>query len=228
LALSRLNELIKTCEKAYERYEFFKVYHALNNFFATDLSATYLDILKDRLYTGRADGLPRRASQTVIYKLVESLCSLMAPITSFLSDEVYGFLPGKKDGSIFERPFPAVDSRYENPQLTADFEVLLEIRATVAKELEELRRQKVIGSSLDAKVQLTVSDEKAKVLDRYKKHLREFLIVSQVSYQAGPAFSLKADKADGEKCVRCWHYSEQTGKEPRFEGACEKCVEALA
>ncbi len=231
-AMLRLNELVKTCEKAYDRYEFFKVYHALNNFFAVDLSATYLDILKDRLYTWKPNGNARKSSQTVFYHLVESLCGLMAPITSFLSDEVYGFLPHTKTQSIFELGFPKVDAKLENPNLLADFEVLLEVRALVSKELEELRRQKVIGSSLDAQVNLTVSEQKAKTLDRYKQHLREFLIVSQVSYQTsektGAEFSMTAGKAEGIKCYRCWHYSLQTGKNSKFPEACEKCVEALS
>src|SRR5690606_13268969 len=157
------------------------------------------------LYTAKATGLPRRASQTVFYKMVETLCGLMAPITSFLSDEVYSFLPGQKNKSIFEVSFPQA-SEIENPSLLADLESLLEVRAFVSKELEELRRQKVIGSSLDARVSLKVPEEKSKVLDRYKEHLREFLIVSQISYQIGSSMEMTAGKAEGEKCARCWHY----------------------
>lgn len=227
-ALIRLNTLIEKCRNAYDRYEFFKVYHALNNFFTVELSATYLDILKDRLYTGKQNGRARRSSQTVFYHLVENLCSLMAPVTSFLSDEVYGFLPGRNCDSIFERAFPKTQNEWQNPSLVEDFETLLEVRAFVSKELEELRRQRVIGSSLDARIELELPEQKSKVLDRFRPHLREFFIVSQIEYKAGSGLSLKASKADGEKCVRCWHYSTQTGSSPQFPGVCEKCVEALS
>jgi isoleucyl-tRNA synthetase len=159
--------------------------------------------------------------------MIEVLCGLMAPITSFLADEVHGFLPAAS-GSIFEKGFPEPDAAYEDRNLMADFEILLEIRSLVSKDLEELRRQKVIGSSLDAGVKLTIPEEKAKVLDRYRPYLREFLIVSQISYQTGAKLEVTAGKAEGEKCARCWYYSPLTGKDPRFPGVCEKCVEALS
>lgn len=227
-ALVRLNELTARCEKAYDKYEFFKVYHALNNFFTVDLSATYLDILKDRLYTGKVNGIPRRSSQTVFFEMTKALCKIMAPITSFLAEEVYSFLPGTEGQSVFEQSFPEVRSEWTKPELMGDFEVLLEVRSFVSKELEDLRRQKVIGSSLDAKIELKLPEEKAKILDRYKPFLREFLIVSQISYAVGSSMELVAGKAEGEKCLRCWHYSKLTGANDQFPGACEKCVEALS
>ncbi|MGE4132755.1 MAG: isoleucine--tRNA ligase [Bdellovibrionales bacterium] len=227
-ALHQLQDLIEKCTAAYDQYEFYKVYHGLNNFFAHDLSATYLDILKDRLYTGKENGTKRRAAQTVLYHTVLSLCGIMAPIASFLAEETYSFVPGVKKDSIFLTDFPKGQADWTDSKLAADFAVLLEVRSTVSKELEELRRQKVIGSSLDAKVEIVAPDSTRKTLEAYKDSLREFLIVSQFQISSGTNLEIRAGKADGIKCERCWHYDEKTGGNANFPGVCPKCVEALS
>jgi isoleucyl-tRNA synthetase len=226
-ALNQLHHLVEKCTAAYDRYEFYKVYHALNVFFAHDLSATYLDILKDRLYTGKQDGPKRRAAQTVIYQTVKVLCGLMAPITSFLAEETYGYLPGEKKESVFLTDFPTAPKEWHNPKIEQDFAALLEVRAAASKEMEELRRQKIIGSSLDASLIIKAPDATRNILEAYRASLREFFIVSQFSIEAGAELKVTAGKAGGVKCERCWHYDPDTGKDPKFPGACPKCVEAL-
>ena len=226
-ALVRLNDLIKKVRKAYDNYEFYKVYHALNNFFTVELSATYLDVLKDRLYTWKADGLARRAAQTVIYEITEKTLIMMAPIVSFLAEEAYSFLPGKDQDSIFLCEFPEPNFEWKKDELIKKFEILLEIRSQVSKVLENLRKEKVIGSSLDAQVIITAEAPVFKVLKEYLKRLGEFLIVSNVKIQEGQERNIEAFHAAGTKCVRCWHYSEETGKDSRFPRVCPKCVEAL-
>lgn len=227
-ALIRLNQLIGKVNKAYESYDFYKVYHALNAFFTVDLSSIYLDILKDRLYTSRKDGTVRRGSQTVLYELLDNLIRMMAPILSFLAEETYNYLPkNQKESTIFKESFPSVNSQWKNDELVTDFEILLEIRSTVSKELEELRRNKEIGSSLDAKVILTVDSKTKAIVDKYAAEMVEFLIVSQLEVVEGDSLKVEPMKADGEKCDRCWHYSVDTGANPSYPNACPKCVEAL-
>lgn len=227
--LLKLDQLIRDCTEAYDNYNFFKVYHALNVFFTVDLSATYLDMLKDRMYTGRKNGLARRSSQTVFYKLLNNLTGLMAPILTFLAEEVNDFLPGEKAESVFLRDFPK--PHFSNAELEKEknflnkMSDLFKVREVVAKDLEKLRQEKVIGSSLDAQVTLTADGATFEALSSYKD-LREFFIVSYVSLKKG-SFQVQVAKAEGEKCVRCWHYSSETNKNEKFSGVCPKCVEAL-
>lgn len=227
-ALHQLGALTEKCTAGYDAFEFYKVYHALNSFFALELSATYLDILKDRLYTGRVDGVKRRGAQTVLYQTVRSLCGLMAPIASFLAEETYSYLPGDKKESVFLTDFPVAAKEWKNELIDQDFSKLLEVRSAVSKKLEDLRREKTIGSSLDAQIEIKVPSETLKVLERYQPHLREFFMVSAFTITEAQVIDIGAAKADGVKCERCWHYDVATGKDSRFPGCCPKCVEALA
>lgn len=224
--LSRLNAVIRSTTQAYDNYNFFKIYHALNMFFTVELSSFYLDLLKDRLYTGRKDGLARRSSQTVFYHLLQNLTGLMAPVLSFLADEVHKFIPGEEPESVFLKDFPEPNPEWDKPELEKEFTLILEVRELVQKDLEELRRSKAIGSSLDAKVKVTCEGDTYSVMSKYKNELRELFIVSQVEINQGK-LAIEVKKADGEKCVRCWHYSTEIGKETGFPGICPKCVEAL-
>ena len=224
-ALNRLNQLTETVTAAYDEYSFYKVYHALNNFFTVDLSATYLDILKDRLYTWKEDGLPRRSSQTVLFLMTDHLVRIMAPVLSFLAEEVYGYQQGAKVESVFLLDFPKSNPAWKKPELVCKFEKLLEVRGVVQKQLEELRAQKVIGASLEASVTITCDGETATALQNFSG-LREFLIVSEVKLDKG-TFAVHAQKAAGEKCVRCWTYSTRIGESPKLPGVCPKCTEAL-
>ncbi|MEK6554280.1 MAG: class I tRNA ligase family protein, partial [Bdellovibrionota bacterium] len=235
-AMLRLDQLIRECTTAFDNYNFFKVYHALNVFFTVELSATYMDMLKDRMYTGKKTGNSRRSSQTVFYKLVTNLTGLMAPILTFLAEEVNDYLPGEKTESVFLREFPKplfteAEVAAQKPLLDQLTE-LFKVRELVAKQLEDLRREKVIGSSLDAQVKITAKGETLKALQSYKD-LREFFIVSKAEVVDGgaslkAAFEAHVAKADGEKCTRCWHYSTEIGKDAKFPGICPKCVEALS
>lgn len=226
-ALIRLNNLTEKCVGHYENYHYFKVFHALNNFFVVDLSATYLDILKDRLYTWKKDGPERRASQTVIFHLVGSLSRLMAPMASFLAEEAYEHYKGKTKESVFMETFPEVRSQWKDEALEQKFETLLEVRSAVSKELEDLRKNKTIGSSLDGDVTITAPEATFKILKAYEAHLKELFIVSKVSIGQGDELRVEAKKASGEKCVRCWNYSDEIGTKSDLPGICPKCVRAF-
>ncbi len=225
-ALIKLNELIEQTTTSYNEYNFYKVYHALNNFFTVDLSATYLDILKDRLYTAKTDGLKRRSSQTVIYELLNNLTVLMAPILTFIAEETYKYIPGSKLESVLLVDFPKANPQWKNPELMSRYDTLLEIRSQVSKILEDLRAEKIIGSSLEAKVFIAAKGEKFKLLKEIEPDLCEFFIISQIEITEG-AESIKALKADGEKCIRCWNYSVDINTSTTFPNVCPKCIEAL-
>jgi isoleucyl-tRNA synthetase len=183
-ALHQMAVLQETITEAYEKYEFHKVYHSLNQFFTVTLSSVYLDILKDRLYTWKFDGPARRGSQTVLFEMTSMLLKLMAPITSFLSEEAYGFFKGQSNDSVFLESYPTLPSDWKNSKLAETFDICLKIRSDVQKKLEELRATKVIGASLEAYVEIS-ADEATYTALQSLQDLREFLIVSKVKLSKG-------------------------------------------
>ncbi len=225
-ALHKLNELIQKVSEAYNEYSFYKVYHLLNTFFTVELSAIYLDILKDRLYTGKKDGLARRSSQTVLNLMIHHLLGLMAPILSFLAEETYAYVKGSKQESIFLTDFPTVRPEWKNETLANEWQKVFEVRTDVQKTLENLRAQKVIGSSLEAVVTVHAESELFQLLSKIE-NLREIFIVSQVNLVEGK-YTISAEKMGGEKCVRCWTYTYDLTKAGPTPGICPKCVEALS
>lgn len=229
--MHQLNELIRNTTASYEIYEFHRVAQQLNHFFTVTLSATYMDILKDRLYTWKADGLERRSAQTVYYHITSVLLRLMAPLTTFLAEEAYGYFSGKTQDSILLESFPKEVSGWSSPEVNALFEKVLSVRGDVQKKLEELRTNKVIGASLEAKVELMADGETLAALNQLnnshkKSNLREFFIVSDIELKNG-AFKVTASKSGGEKCVRCWVFDTSISTAPETAGVCPKCVEAL-
>ncbi len=225
-ALYRLNIVIQDATTAYDNFEYYKVYQLLNNYFTVDLSAHYLDILKDRLYTWKTDGVGRRSAQTVLSELTQSLASIMAPITSFLSEEAYQFYPLKDKASIFECGFPKVRPEWNNIKIKDDFEVLFGVRDFVSKKLEVMRQKKEIGASLETFVTIHANGNELKTLEAYQEHLSEFFIVSKVDLVNGEK-QIDAVKATAEKCPRCWNYSLDIGKNAQHPLLCPKCVGAL-
>ncbi|MES2964026.1 MAG: isoleucine--tRNA ligase [Bdellovibrionota bacterium] len=226
-ALGRLNELVEKSTNGYENFEFYKVFHALNHFFTVDLSAGYLDMLKDRLYTWKKDSVERRSAQTILYLLLDTLVRVMAPITSFLSEETYGYIPGKKEESVFLLDFPKAQPKWKDDKLAADVAVLFEVRSEVMKSLEALRQEKVIGSGLDAKTVVSADGPRLACLKQYEGLLPEFFIVSQVALAVGPS-KVETMKADGVKCERCWYFSTEIGRDSKHASVCPKCSKALA
>jgi isoleucyl-tRNA synthetase len=224
--MHQLYVLINDVTAAYDKYEFYRVYHLLNHFFTVTLSATYMDILKDRLYTWKPDGLARRSSQTVLYITTSSLIRMMAPILSFLAEETYSyFKTADKKDSVFLEDFPVAKPEWNKPELHQHFEKVLSVRSDVQKKLEELRTNKTIGSSLEAAVNISAENETLAALQA-TADLREILIVSKLHVAKAP-YAVAASKADGEKCVRCWVYSTEISKAEKTLGVCPKCVEAL-
>lgn len=228
-ALTKLNQLVKDVTAAYESYNYYKAYHALNIFFTVDLSSRYLDILKDRLYVESKNSDLRTSSQYVLYEILGTTSVLMAPILSFLSEEVYGYLPpsklNKKLESVFLEDFPKENAEFENADLAKEYEKLFELRSLASKSLEELRASKKIKGSLEAKVVIPSSLLEKPLWEKYETQLAELFIVSKVEYSESSK-NLDVDLASGEKCPRCWHI-EDLKEHSCGEKVCGRCSNVL-
>ena len=236
--LDRLARLISRVRRAYEEYEFHTVFHAVHNFCAVDLSALYLDIIKDRLYTSRPDDPRRRAAQTTCFDVFTTLARLMAPILTFTCEEAWRYLPGVHAESVHLEPFPEAAREWLDETLKRDWDRLLEVRREVAKALEMARNAKLIGSGLEAAVRITHAPEDLPELLRAKRELLPTLFivsrvdldraspVASVTYEGQdiPGLVIGVDRARGEKCERCWMRSEHVGANSVHPTLCERCV----
>ncbi|HEV2645118.1 MAG TPA: isoleucine--tRNA ligase [Acidobacteriaceae bacterium] len=244
--LARTAELTRKIRAAYEAFEFHRVYHLLNEFCNSELSAFYLDVLKDRLYTypiaykaereyQRELYLARRSAQTAIYKITDALARLTAPVLSFTAEEVWQSLPGA-EGSVHLTLFPTPEDiapQQSDGSLFRDWEILLEARTGVLKELEEARQQKRIGKSLEAEVHLNFGP--TETLRKFGSSLAELFNVSHVCLETtdskmptnGGDLAVNIHVASGAKCDRCWRYTSDVGEESKYPSVCLRCAEAL-
>jgi isoleucyl-tRNA synthetase len=237
-ALMRLGDLIPRVRKGYDEFEFHTIFHALNNFCSVDLSAVYLDILKDRLYTFRKDSPLRRGSQTVLFDIVVALTKLMAPVLSFTAEEIWRMLPAavrtdSEADSVHLAMFPEVDPRWADPKLAERWDQLLEVRTAAQAALEVKRRDKVIGAPLEARVVIEAQPASYELLKAYGSDLPAFFIVSDVLLHElpdvpdSPAFIITVEKATGAKCERCWNYRPSVGTSTDHPTLCDRCIEAV-
>ncbi len=238
-ALHQCEALKQQVLKHYESFDFHHVFHKMHNFCAVEMSSFYLDIIKDRVYTFAAGARERRAAQTVMAEILTDLLKLLAPIIPYTADEAWQHLPAhlKTAQSVHTCEFSK-----ENPQYFLEdealhtWDALLRIRGIVSKALEEARRAKRIGTSLEAQVRLVPGDEETqKVLHEAESQLPAVFIVSQceiapVSEEATrheDRLLVEINKAPGKKCARCWNYKESVGQIPEHPEICERCVEQL-
>ncbi|MDR2350620.1 MAG: class I tRNA ligase family protein, partial [Deltaproteobacteria bacterium] len=232
-ALDALAATVKAVKASYDEYAFHDVYHGMNNHFG-NLSSFYLDILKDRLYTFKASDPARRSSQTVIWTILSAATRLMAPILSFTAEEIWSHLPetSPKPESVFLAPFPEADPLWENPKLRGEMESLTAIRSLANKALEEARRAKTIGSSLDAKLLVEARGDALELLRKREKLLPELFIVSKVELAEGGKASpeepvvITVGECEDPKCPRCWNRRPEVPRDG--SGVCDKCRKALS
>jgi len=240
--LLRMAELSERVQKWYETFEFHRIYHQVNEFCTVDLSNVYFDVLKDRLYTAAPKSRARRSAQTAVWRIGEALVRLVAPIMTFTSEEIWQFLP-----QILDRPesvhlayFPeaeAITGKVADliyaQTLRADFDSLMAVRDEALKALEAARKEKLIGSALEAVVTIHAPDSLYRLLERYQGDLRFLLIVSDVEVKHASGengktpLHVEVRKAPGGKCERCWNYSVQVGTNQRYPALCERCLAAL-
>jgi isoleucyl-tRNA synthetase len=222
--LARLAAVEQTCREGYDAYEFHRVYHALNQFCAVDLSSLYVDITKDRMYCDPAGSGRRRATQATMHEVLSSLTRLLAPILAFTAEEAWGyFRPGE---SVHLQLFPPV--RQPDEAALATGERLLQLRGVVSAALEAARAEKVIGNNLEASVTLQVADP-AWVegwRDRLPE-LEEFFILSELSLEAGPEDAARVTRTTAAKCGRCWRHRRSVGTIAAHPELCDRCASAV-
>ena len=238
-ALMRLNDLVGEVRAAYEAFEFHDAFHRIHNFCVVDMSNFYLDVLKDRLYVEKADSATRRAAQTTIYRVLNALTRLLAPILAFTSEEIWSFLPhGKEEDprSVMFNEIPAVDTSAKDEAFEAKWERIHAVREDVKKALELARTAKTIGGSLDAAVTLYAKGETLDFIRSVAAALPAVLIVSKVDVVEGEGGTFTGDVADlsvtvthasGQKCNRCWIYSETVGCHAEHADLCDRCAKIL-
>jgi len=246
--IERTRRLQEQVIQAYDEYEFHRIYQLVHNFCAVDMGSFYLDIIKDRQYTTRADSIPRRSAQTAMYHVVEALARWFAPIMSFTAEEIWRHIPGERSASVL------LSTWYELPQnghtetevqrhMDAEYwERVIAVRVAVSKELEKLRVGGAIGSSLDAEVDLYADAETVGLLRALEDELRFVLITSyarvhDAADRPGEAVEadlpglqlwLRAAPSEHAKCVRCWHHREDVGVDHEHPQLCGRCVENVA
>lgn len=240
-ALLRLERVKAEVTAAMEEYQFHVMYHAVHNFCTVDLSAIYLDVLKDRLYTETADGKLRKSAQTAMYEILTTLVRIMAPVISFTAEEVWQALPkAERELSVHLADWPAAKPEYIDEALEAKWNKRLALRSVITKALEGKRAAKEIGHALDADVTVYADGESYAALTDMKDFLADFCIVSTVTIIEGTANAPEGAEAseDGtvkvavaaatrEKCERCWKHDPTVGSDPAHEHVCARCAKVL-
>jgi isoleucyl-tRNA synthetase len=227
--LSRLNALVADLTEAYERYEFRRVYHAVNAFCAVELSSFYVDVTKDLMYTLSPQSPERRSAQTAMHATVATLAKLLAPVMPFTADEVWSSLPGRPTVSVHLAEFPVAAAR--EAKLEARWEKLLEVRRVATLELEKVRQAGTIGKSIDAQVEIEPDTAATKeLLESVGPLLEAVLIVSQakVGKLTDGELRVTVAAAGGQKCVRCWRWTHDVGANPTHPQLCVRCAEVVS
>ncbi len=227
--LERLHVVTRECIEAYGKYEFRKVFNTLNQFCAVDLSSLYIDITKDRMYCEATDSAKRRATQTAMARVFESLTRLMAPILVYTADEAWEFLGREK--SIHLQKFPAADPAFASGDKAATpvVEELLKLRTCIQQEIEDARQKKLIGSNLEARVSLDIPENATleTILDD-QATAEEFLIVSDLTIKRNrDTLVATISKTDNGKCARCWRHEKTVGKIESHSDLCERCADVV-
>ena len=242
-ALYKMTNLIKKVNEAYSGYEFHMMFHAIHNFCVVDMSNFYLDIIKDRLYTSKPDSKERRAAQTVMYEILQSLVRMLTPVLAFTTEEIWQYMPHRAEDdieSIQLNSWPQVNEKYLDTKLAEKWEKIFELRSDVSKALEIARANKTIGHSLNAKVTLYADGENLEFIKSIESDLVTVFIVSAVEIknladapaaaQNGeemPEIKVSVEQAPGDKCERCWMFSEFVGEDEKHPTLCKRCADVV-
>lgn len=240
-ALHTLQGLIRRCAAAYDEYEFHVIYHSLFNFCTLDLSAFYLDILKDRLYTSPRKSAARRSAQTAMYRILDAVVRIMAPVMIFTAEEIWQHMPSLPDKpeSVHLAAMPEMEEHLCNDMLAQTWEKLLSVRREVTKALEVARAEKRIGHPLDAEVTLWCDEALTGFLSPYEDELRTVFITSAA--RLAPYINADSDamatemtglsisvaRSEAEKCQRCWIHDISVGTDSTHPELCNRCKSAL-
>jgi isoleucyl-tRNA synthetase len=231
-ALARYADAAQRMLRAYEAYDFPTVFQTLNTLATVDLSAFYVDVTKDRMYTLAPRSSERRSTQTAMYTIGDGLARLIAPILPVTADTLWQHLPGQRSPSVHLEMFPQVEHLLA-PDVVSVWDRLMQVRDTVNAALEEKRKEKVIGNSLTASVTVTATGPIAALLEQNRAQLPMLFIVSDLTLNLGATdgaddVRVEVGKARGVKCDRCWRYVPSVRTESDWKGICDRCVDALA
>ena len=230
-ALIKLNNLIKVCTEAYDAYDFNKAYQAINNFCVVQMSNFYLDIIKDRLYTAKPDSIERRAAQTTMYKILDALVKILAPMTCFTAEEIWKYMPhsaSEKQESVMLTQYPEVNDEYDNKELEEKWNKIIKLKDIVSKKLEEARAEKIIGHSLNAKVTIYANANNYEFLKNNQELLMTVFIISDLQLKkSDEEMKVEVEQAEGQKCERCWMYSKTVGQDKDNPTICNRCSQAI-
>ena len=242
-ALTRLNKLVKDCTRDYDNYDFKKCYHDVNQFCVIDMSSFYLDIIKDRLYTEKADSRLRKSAQTVMYYILDALVKILTPMISFTVEDVWAAMKHVKSEEVRSpmlTSYPVENAEWNNEELADKWEKIINIKNLSTKELEFARAEKVIGNALDALLTIYCGEKDYAFMKDNETLLKDVLMVSQLSLvedkrakdvldgttinrdNLEQGFKVEVEHAHGEKCDRCWKYDEHLE-----DGLCDRCREAI-
>ena len=235
--LERLDEVIGTCRSAYEKFEFHKVYHALNQFCAVDLSSLYVDITKDRMYCDAPNSPRRRATQAAMREILDALCKLLAPVLVFTAEEAWrhSAVAGIGDASQPGSPNPATTSvhvqEFPEPQnggreAIGQVEELLRLRGIIGQAIEQARQEKLIGNTLEARVVLNSDSDVTEKIP--KEELEEFFILSDLTIQQAKEPSVSVTKTPYKKCARCWRHRPTVGTSKAHPDLCDRCESVVS
>ena len=234
-ALTKLNKLVKDVTENYDNYSFSNCYHDINQFCVIDMSNFYLDIIKDRLYTSKKDSVERKAAQTTMYIILDSLVKILTPMIPFTAEEIWKAMKHTKNEdveSVMLTDFPEVNDKYDNSEITEKWNKIIKLKDIVSKELEVARTDKIIGHSLNAKVTLYAEDNQYDFIKDNLELLQTVFIVSAVEVEKNARkdeikIGVKVEQAPGEKCERCWMYSETVGQDKENPTICHRCSENI-
>lgn len=234
-AMHQLELLKEKVLASYNDSEFHILYHAVNGFCTVEMSAFYLDILKDRVYTSKSSSVARRSGQTVMYLILDALVRMVAPVLSFTAEEVWAEMPGTRESSVHLAQFPALAPEVKDEALAQRYDKIIKIRSEVSKALELARVKKVIGHSLDAAVAIKASGDTEAFLKEFAGELAQIFIVSKAELAAevggevyhAEGLEVGVTAAPGQKCERCWCYDEQIGQDSEHPTLCPKCLAAV-
>jgi len=241
-AIAKSLELQNEIIAAYKEFNFHLIHHKLQHFCTVDMGGFYLDIIKDRQYTTQSNSIARRSAQTALFHISEALCRWIAPILSFTADELWAALPGEhSDSALLENWYTQLSALDSDDKMNMAFwQTILEIRSVVSKELETLRSDKTIGSSLDAEVTLYVDTTLQAALESLQEELRFVLITSSATVKniseadddcseatlaSGQSIKIKTGASADVKCVRCWHHRPDVASNSEHPELCGRCVE---
>ena len=234
--VSKTHDLQQQVINEYDNYNFHFVMKAILNFCTNDLGGFYLDVIKDRQYTTQTDSLARRSAQSALFHISHAMVRWLSPILSFTSEEIWQFLPGASNESVFLQTwYEGLEGNFDSPVI----ESCRDINTHLRKELEEMRRNKVIGSSLDAEVDIYCKDENYQNLLGLKDELRFVFITSEArvnelsskpsdAKEIDSSIAIKVYKSKHQKCVRCWHHRPEIGQNKLHNDLCDRCVENVS